>query len=178
MANRLNFTKKKLCDIALPSKDRTYVYDQKINGLGLTVTAKGSKSFFVYRKIRGIPKRIMLGKFPDMTIEQARKAAIDLLSKIAGGKDPLEEKRAKRTSRLTLQKVFKDYLDTHNNLKPGTILDYKKAINGTFPDWLNKPLNNITEDMVLKRHKERGISSKARANNSMRVLRAIFNFSR
>ena len=178
MVIRFSFTKKKLTDIEVPSNSRKYVYDLKVNGLGLTITKTGSKSFFVYRKIHGTPKRITLGKFPDMTIEQARKTAVSLISQIAGGKDPAEEKRGKKAYRITLQEVFDDYLDTHINLKPGTILDYKYAINQTFSDWLNKPLANITEDMVLARHKKRGESSKARANNSMRVLRALFNFAK
>lgn len=178
MGQRINFTKKTISALSAPASARIYCYDTKLNGLGLSVTCKGTKSFFVYRRVNGIPKRIAIGKFPDITIEQARKKGVSLISEIAQGKDPLEERKAKRSSRLTLQEVFNEYLETHNNLKPGTILDYKKSMNQIFSDWLNKPLCNITESMVLKRHKKKGLTSKAYANKSMRVLRAICNFSR
>ncbi len=46
------------------------------------------------------------------------------------------------------------------------------------PDWLDKPLISITREMLAKRHLQHGTNtSKARANNAMRVLRAIFNFA-
>ena len=93
MSKRINFTIKSITNLEMASKSRYYIYDQKINGLGLTVTSKGSKSFFVYRKIKGIPKRIKIGKFPDMAVEQARKNALVMLSEIAGGKDPVAEKK-------------------------------------------------------------------------------------
>lgn len=46
------------------------------------------------------------------------------------------------------------------------------------PEWLDKPLVNITREMIAKRHTTHGqTNSKARANNAMRVLRAIFNYA-
>ena len=36
---------------------------------------KGSRSFQVYRSVKGRPERITLGKFPDLTVEQARALA-------------------------------------------------------------------------------------------------------
>jgi hypothetical protein len=47
----------------------------------------------------------------------------------------------------------------------------------SFSDWANKPLLDITKDLVAKRHSKLGESSEARANLSMRVLRALFNFA-
>ena len=177
MVTRLNFTKKQLLELKNLSSSRIYVYDEKVNELVVTVTSKGSKSFFVYRKINGIPKRITIGKFPDLSIEQARKAAIDLISKIAEGIDPVAEKKANKVSQITLQQAFDEYLDKHENLKPATIQDYKASMEITFKDWLEKPLLNITECMILERYKKRGVKSKSRASNSMRVLSTVFNFA-
>ena len=44
-----------------------------------------------------------------------------------------------------------------------------------FKDWQSKPLSEISRDMILKRHTDYGQRSPARADNAMRVLRAIFN---
>jgi integrase len=47
-----------------------------------------------------------------------------------------------------------------------------------FPDWLNKPLLNISKDKVAKRHTNLGEEhGEAYANLAMRVLRALFNFA-
>ncbi len=47
-------------------------------------------------------------------------------------------------------------------------------MNDTFGDWQNKPMVSITKDMVERRHRVRGETSKARANHAMRLLRALF----
>ena len=56
---------------------RDEYYDTKVQGLQFRISAPGVKTFYVYRWVRaeGKAERIMLGRFPDMTIENARKAA-------------------------------------------------------------------------------------------------------
>jgi len=62
----------------LPPADtgrRSYLYDAEVSGFGVAVTAKGTKTFFLYRKIGGVPKRVTLGHFPSMSVEAARRKA-------------------------------------------------------------------------------------------------------
>lgn len=92
------------------------------------------------------------------------------------GSNPIAEKRALRVKSVTLKEVFTAYLESHD-LKPGTVIDYRNASNQSFSDWLDKPILSITKDMVERRHRSRGQRSKARANNAMRVLRALFNYA-
>lgn len=178
-SKKIPFTKQFLEQLA-PSANgkRNYVYDTKVSGLALSITPAGVKSFIVYRKVNGKPVRVTLGRFPAMTIEQARRKGLETLSKFADGINPIEEKRDIETSSITLKDVFEDYIKVRKNLKPGTILDYRKSLQQTFSDWLEKPLRSITKDMAIKRHAERGTESPARANNAFRVLRALFNFAR
>jgi integrase len=68
-------------------------------------------------------------------------------------------------------------LNARKSLKPTTLFDYKRIIKVAFSDWENKPLLDITKDMVAKRHRKLGENSEARANLAMRFLRAIFNFA-
>lgn len=64
---------------------RGYHYDETVPGFGVAVTDKGTKTFFFYRKIGGVPKRITLGHFPDMPVEAARRKAQEYDSAIEGG---------------------------------------------------------------------------------------------
>lgn len=73
-SHRLNFTKAALLKAPAANKGaRDYHYDEREAGLMMAITAAGSKSFYLYKRIEGRPERLLLGKFPDMTVEQARK---------------------------------------------------------------------------------------------------------
>lgn len=173
-----SLTKKVIEDFPAPESGRSFIADTKVPGLRVQVTPNATKSFQVYRKSNGKPIRVTLGRFPDMTIEQARKAAMDALAKLASGINPNEEKRAGRAKSVTLTDAFADYLATRKDLKPKTIQDYERVMGTAFADWRAKPLLSITKDMVAHRHEQLGEQSgEAWANLSMRVLRALFNFA-
>ena len=103
----INFTQQTLN--RLPPAEpgtRAYFYDTRQAGLQIAVTDRGSKSFYLYRKIKGSPTRILLGPYPGMTIERARKAAQKVLGKLADDIDVVAEKRAERAKSVPLQQVF------------------------------------------------------------------------
>ena len=66
----------------MPGKRLEYA-DSVVNELRLRVTSSGSKSFCVSRKRDVKFYRVTLGKFPDMTIEQARERVYNALSEVA-----------------------------------------------------------------------------------------------
>ena len=175
----MKLTKSVVDKLALPtSGNQKRYYDELMRGFGLRVTINGVKSFFVEKMISGTQKRITVGRYPDLTVEQARKEAQKLLGKIATGIDPVLETQVAKKRGIALQEVFSDYLKARKSMKPSTILDYQRALNQVVPDWLDKPLLSITKEMIAKRHAKHGTErSQARANLAMRILRAIFNFA-
>ena len=171
---------KSAVDKLSPPKDRDQLFyrDEQLKGFAVRITTSGVKSFVVEKLINGKVKRITLGRYGELTVEQARKEAQKLLGKIATGIDPIAEKKAKKASAVTLDEVFHDYLKARKELKPKTLYDYNNLMRVAFSEWKNKPLLSITKDKVVKYHerlgKERGT---AYANQAMRVLRALFNFA-
>ena len=94
----VNFTKKMIELLPLPLKDkRLYLYDTKVQGLELMVTHQGAKSFKVYRKLGETPIRVSLGKYPQMTVEEARQKAQKVIAEIISGKNPNAEKKKVRS---------------------------------------------------------------------------------
>ena len=130
--------------------------DSAISGFGLRVTCGGVKSFIVEKRIDGKVKRKTLGRYGNLTVEQARKEAQKFLGQVASGVDPIREGQEKRAKRITLNDAFQDYLATRKNLKPNTLNDYKASIDQIFKDWQSKALSDISRDMVLTRHSEYG----------------------
>ena len=55
--------------------------------------------------------------------------------------------------------------------------DYRIIFNSYLSEWSNKELISITRAMVVKKHTTIGNKSIYRANATMRLLRAIFNFA-
>ncbi|CZP06053.1 Putative prophage CPS-53 integrase [Legionella pneumophila] len=162
----------------IAGKTQTFYRDNDLKGFALRVTSGGVKSFIVETRINGKVKRVTLGKYGNLTVEEARKQAKSLLGSVARGDDPIAEKKTKKVHAMTLQQVLNDYLKARKDLKPRTLNDYQCVLHEVVPDWLDKPLVNITREMIAKRHTKHGqANSKARANNAMRVLRAIFNYA-
>lgn len=157
---------------------QVFYRDSAVPGFGLRVNSGGSKSFIVETRINNKVKRITLGRYGKLTVEQARREAMKILGMVATGKDPAAEKKAKRAKKVTLQEAFDDYLLARKDLSPTTIKDYTRSIDGAFVDWQNKAMLDITKDMVEQRHRDLGKRSHARANNSLRLLRALFNHAK
>lgn len=153
-------------------------YDDTLKGFGVRVTSGGTKAFFIEKLIKRKLCRITIGRYPDLTVEMARKEANKLLGQIAMGIDPIAEKRTERMRAVTLNDVFDDYLKARKSLKQTTITNYNQILQKAFPNWRNKPLVSITKDKITKYHEQLGAAhGEAYANLAMRVLRALFNFA-
>lgn len=113
---RFPFSKERLEALPTPASRTTY-HDTKIQGLQLRVTPNGVKTFSLYRRLKGAePERITLGRFPTMTVEQARKLATGVNKEIEEGANPAQAKRALR-SEPTVNEFFKEYGDRHGCTK-------------------------------------------------------------
>ncbi len=110
---KLNLTKRLIEDLPRPAKGkRAYYYDMKVRGLGIALTDKGTVTFIVYRKIDGRPERITLGRYPDLSIENARSKACEVNSQIGQGNNPNKEK-AELRAEFSFKELFDLYLERY-----------------------------------------------------------------
>ena len=98
MAERI--TDRLVRDLVLPETGNRIVYDNKVSGFGIRVTAAGAKSFILtYRNADGRDRRITLGRYgPEWSVEAARKHGSKLKKQIALGEDPLADRVKVRTA--------------------------------------------------------------------------------
>ena len=93
-----------------PLRD-TYAWDDEVRGFGLRVKPSGIRSFIVqYRNTSGISRRITLGKFGVLTIEQGRKLAKRALADVINGGDPAANRSEERKA-MTVRQLCRVYLD-------------------------------------------------------------------
>jgi integrase len=179
MDKHSNFTVKELNNLSTPKQgSRDTYHDTNVAGLTLRVTSTGVKSFVIRKRINGKPVMTTLGRYPAMTITQARVAARETLNVFSSGVNPNNKKIEQRVKSITLQEAMQDYIACRKHaLKSKTIRDYQIIFNSYLSEWANKELVNITRSMVVKKHTTIGDKSIYRANATMRLLRAIFNFA-
>ena len=155
------------------NKNQEFYRDTALPGFGLKIT-KTAKLYIVEKRVHGRLHRSTLGRYPQLTPEQARDLAQETLYKLAKGVDMSSSKNAKN---ITLDLCFSDFLSIRR-LKDRTVRDYQVAMNKYFADWRKKKIVTITRDMVSRRHKKLGASAgHAQANLAMRFLRALLNFA-
>lgn len=159
-------------------KSQSFYRDDSLKGFALRITANGIKSFVVEKLINHKVRRITIGRYGELTVEQARKEAQKILGKIATGIDPIAERQQQKAQSVKLSEVFEAYISARKSLKQKTLADYRRLLKRAFQDWENKPLLDITKDKVAKRHLKIGEEhGEAYANLAMRLLRALFNFA-
>jgi hypothetical protein len=108
MAEKINFTQDRIRSLPSPTnKDREDYYDTGCPKLVCRVSNTGNKSFVVLKKTADAKtRRITLGKFPDLSVAEARKMAQAALTDLAQGINPTEEKRKQRIRGITLQELL------------------------------------------------------------------------
>ena len=80
----------------IPNSGQSFIRDNSLKGFGLRITSTGTKSFIVEKRINGRVKRQTIGRFGELTVEEARRHAQHLLGQIAIGRDPIAERRKKK----------------------------------------------------------------------------------
>jgi integrase len=111
--NKLKFTKTVLGAMIPPEAGkRATVYDTDVPKLAIRMTHAGTKTFYVVKRAGSEMVWLKLGVFPDMTVEQARTAAMTALSAFANNENPAEVRRA-RKQELTFAELFKEYGERH-----------------------------------------------------------------
>ena len=116
----MNFTKAAIENLQPPPAGRRLeVYDTKTQHLRVRVSHTGRKVFEVYRWHQGAPVRLKIGVWPDLSIEQVRRAAEKLNADFAAGEDPAEKRRQRRQE-LTFADLFTLYLERHAKVRKRT----------------------------------------------------------
>lgn len=179
--SRIRFTKDALNRIKPPVEGRTYTYDEATRGLCICTTAAGGKSFYHYAKVAGKPERIRLGGWPELTVEQARRAATSFSGKIAEGQNPAVAVRTKKKA-PTLGALFDLFLELPTRTKAKrpkaatTLRNYRQVWNAYLEDWRDRKLSAITKGDIEKRHNTVGTENgHFAANRVLELIRALFN---
>lgn len=167
---RLN--KSNVQKIETPSTGKSYHYDDQLEGFCICATSAGSRIWTLYRRIQGRPVRMSLGKFPEVSPEDARRKAIEALGRIAGGDDP----RRKRSTEMTFQELWDRFMEEHSKIRKKTWKEDLKAFRLYLYPLAKLRLSEVTRSRVRELHTDlREIPFSA--NRALALISKVFEFA-
>src|SRR6185437_4313958 len=184
IAQKFNFTRRALERIPVPQEQRAISFDRGIAGLGFMVFPSGVRSFFHRRWVRGTAERTTLGRFPEMSIEQAREEAGRLNAAIAKWKlsgyrgespfhRPLDE--------ITFGALVEDYIERHvkgHAAHPGRATqEVRWAVDRHLAPWKATKLGDLTRADMVRLHRDIGEKHKTSANRTIELVRRLYNWA-
>jgi integrase len=183
-ARKLNFTKRALEALEAPrGADRLVVLDTHTPGLGFVVFASGVRSFFHRRRVRGVAERTTLGRFPDLTIEQARGDASRLNAKIATwklsgyqGDSPFEGRPEATTFDDLVEKYIERHVKRHASHPERAVQEVRWAVDKHLASWKSAKLGEITRSDVVQAHEEIGRKHRTAANRLVQLVRRLYSW--
>ncbi len=175
---RLKLTKI-VVDSARPDREPYELRDAAIPGFLLKVTPTGRKVFMVaYVANNGQRRKPAIGRFGEITVEQARAIAQDWLADVRKGKDPSAEKSAARrapTVKELFERFITDYSEPRN--KPSTVVanrGYGKLY--IIPHLGQIKVADITRTDIASFTKKMG-KFPTNANRVLSAVRKMFNMA-
>ena len=155
-------------------------FDKKITGLGLRVSPGGAKAFFLAYRFGGLNRRLSLGRYPTISLSEARQRARDALSQISRGIDPAAEKMRTRDGYKAslFPNVLDDFIENYAKRKTRSWQETDRILRQEFGRvWRKLPINQITKqhiNNVLDGIVKRGTPSAA--NHAFAAIRKFFNW--
>lgn len=163
----------------LKPKDQRYeVTDSK--GLSIRVKPSGDKSWFFRYQFDGVPRKMLLGDYPGITFEAARKRHAEAMMEIQQGIDPGKKAKEEKDRRRSAP-TFQDLLDEFWNIelkKSPTAKERKRLVEkDVLPLWKKIKVSDIRRrDAVLLLDKVRE-RAPVTANRLQGILIRMFNFA-
>ncbi len=174
---RLKLTKLAIEAITLPPDvPQIIAWDTVQRGLAV-VAGSTTRTFVVDGRVGGTKRRVVLGRFPELTVSDARAEAKRRLVEMHDGVDRNQLRRAERRG-VTFRAALALHLDRMRarENRAASITKFEREVGGYLADWLDQRLNEITRGDCRERHK--AISEahgKYIANRALQHLRAVWN---
>ena len=168
MAHQFFFNTYILDNLPAPEKGFDVVQDLSEPRLRMYITQRGVKSFFVRKRIHGRDKRIIIGKYPETDIEEARAKVVEVL-------DNASKKIPARRKKILFKNFVELYLEHKVRRSEDSFVKLKRAINMHFKDLFDKNIQDLTVSDLQKSLDD--IAGRAMALRMQELLQSIFNYA-
>ncbi len=179
--NKLKLTDQFVTGLQAPATGQAIYWDTHTNGLGIRVTAAGSKAFVAQGRCNGKSVRVTLARSNEINVKEARDRAAAATLLMRDGENPVEKKRAHKVASQTLRQVLDQYVAERRTafgpLRDSTKEKYEEHVTRYLSDWADKPIASITHTMVATRFRKISSHAPVQANIVMGTLRTLCTFA-
>lgn len=168
MAHQFFFNPYILDNLNAPARGFDVVQDLSEPRLRLYITSRGIKTFFTRKRINGRDRRVIIGKYPDMDIEEARSAVGTVLENAA-------QKVSIKRKKILFRDFIQIYLKNRVRRSVGSYDKLVRSINRHLVTIFDKNISDITADDV--RAVISNISGAAIAARMQELLQSIFRYA-
>jgi integrase len=172
-------TKKAVDALRCPAgKDRIFLWDEDLGGFGVVAMPSGSKVYVVQYRQNGKSRRMKLGEHGRLTPDEARSRAKEVLGDVEKGKDPIEERRAKRTEQ-PFRQLADGYMRLHVAVKcrPRTRVEYERLLRlHILPALGSKSVSQVSKAEVARLHAQMA-NTPAAANRCVALIDSVWNWA-
>ena len=177
---RANLTHSFVEALKPPATGQTDYWDAKTAGFGLRVSMRGTKSWLVRYRQHGHKRRLLLGRFPQMSLADARQGARRSLGEVATGNDPAEA-RAEAKGEPTFADLAELYVERHAKVKkaPRSIREDQYMLDADLlPIWSGRKLSDIKrKDTIALLDDIVARGAPIHANRVRALVSTMFNFA-
>jgi integrase len=168
-----------------PEAGQIEYFDTHLPAFGLRISYSGTKAWFVMTRVDGKLIRVTLGRYPTLSLAEARDAARQAIEQAKAGNDPREvhaeaRRQKEQERRTTFGGIAELFIQRHvvRNLRPNTAREYRRILQGPdTQDWQPRPISSITKaDVVDLLHRIEARGSPAAANRALAYLSKFFNW--
>jgi integrase len=182
MADKIQLTDVFLRKMKSPERGQTDIWDAKVPGFGVRVSATGTRTFVMVYRFRGDWRRDSLGQYPRLSLQEARAKAERARADLSEGKDPRAGRETARPAPKTesfgaaVDAFIAGYVKRQN--RESTAGETERLLRSVFvPVWERRALGDIGKPDVLAvidGIMDRGKPSAAR--HAFAAIRKFFNW--
>jgi integrase len=155
------------------------VWDSAVTGLGVRVSPSGTKSFVYIYRLGTRPRRMTLGRYPSLSLRDARDLAHDCQQVIRKGGDPAQEKKDKHQDAFAFDEFVNTFISTYAKPRNRSWRETDRMLQREFVTvWRKRDIRSITKadvtailDPIVSRGKQ------TTANRAYAHVRKLFNWA-
>jgi integrase len=181
-------TQKTVEDAVCPEgKREVLLFDSVTRGFGLRVGKGGTKTFIAQYRTAGAVRRVVIGTFGVLAVEDGRKRAKVILGAAADGRDVVAEKKEKEEaakakaedSAFTFGAMVEKWAAARKgDRRPSYLSEAVKCCTRNLSEWKDRPASSITvKDAVRRLDAIKAEKGTVTANRTLAYARAAYSWA-